>query len=101
MTKDFSYLEEKTTSKKTYGLMLLSGSCLMAILLGSYFYLNWHDEVTIFTTEREAYIQGMLFALGLIAVLISIVILIHKVGGVAIRDIPDYWKWVKEDGKKK
>lgn len=100
MTKDFSYLE-KTSTKKIYGLMVFAGTALMAILIGSWVYLNWQSEVTAFTTERDAYITGMMFAIVLIIACISIVIIIHKVGGVSINDIPSYWKWVKEDMNKK
>lgn len=99
MTKDFSYLENMSI-KKTYLLMLLGGGLMMTILLGSWVYLNWQNEVTIFTNERDAYIASMMFTIVLIMALVSCIIIIHKVGGVRVRDILSYQGWCQDQFKK-
>jgi uncharacterized integral membrane protein len=99
MTKDFSYLEN-TSKKKMIQLMILSGGLMMAILIGSWIYINYDSERYYYMTLRESYLNGMGFTLVLIGLLIGAVIIIHKAGGIRVRDIPAYQGWCQDEFKR-
>ena len=98
--KDFSYLENNMTNKKVKYLMILSGGLMMSILIGSWIYINYDSEKYTYMTERESYINGMGFTLVLIGLLIGAIIIIHKAGGIRVRDIPAYQGWCQDEFKK-
>ena len=80
--------------------MVLAGVMMMALLIGMWIYSNWSSEYSYYINARQAYFNGLLFTGAVIAVLVGAIILIHKLGGVKIRDIPAYQNWCQDEFKK-